>query len=77
MGLRTYRGIRARAERVNVRSLLYILRGLNHNWNEVNNEMFFTSLRSYYQIDYSLVYVVNWVIVLSNVFTPTLKTLDF
>jgi len=30
MGPRTYRGLRASADRVNVRSLSYILWGLNH-----------------------------------------------
>ena len=48
MGPCTYRGLRASDRRVNVWSLLYILRGLKR---EVNNETFFTSLRSYYQID--------------------------
>jgi len=33
MGPRTYRGLRTSADRVNVWSLSYILRGLNHNWN--------------------------------------------
>jgi len=33
MGPCNYRGLRARAHRVNVWSLLYILRGLKHCWN--------------------------------------------
>jgi len=33
MGPRTYRGVRASADIVNVWSLLYILRGLNQYWN--------------------------------------------
>jgi len=32
MGPCTYRGLRASAHRVNVRSLPYILRRLNHYW---------------------------------------------
>jgi len=32
MGPYTYRGLRASAHRVNIWSLLYILRGLNHYW---------------------------------------------
>jgi len=33
MGLRTYRGLRASADRVNVWNLLYIIRELKHYWN--------------------------------------------
>jgi len=33
LGPRTDRQLHASADRVNIRSLLYILRGLNHYWN--------------------------------------------
>jgi len=56
MGPRIYRGFRASADRVNVRNLIHTKRVKPLLKREVNNETFFTSLRSYYRI--SLVYVV-------------------
>jgi len=47
MGPRTYRKLRESADRVNVRSLSYILRGLNHYWN-----LKWTMKRSLHQWDH-------------------------
>jgi len=43
---RTSTGLRASANRVNVRSLLYILRGLNHywTWKEQWNVLYITEI---------------------------------
>jgi len=53
MGPCTYWGPRASSDKVNIWNLLYILRELQQTTTEtgeVNNEKFFTSLKSYYQI---------------------------
>jgi len=59
MGPCSYRELRASAHKVNVLSLLYILRGLNHNWNvkwTLKRSLIFTSPISYNQIEYIACY---------------------
>jgi len=56
LGPRTYRELRTSADRVTLEAFYRYQRIKPPLKREVNNETFFTSLRSYYQI--SLVYVV-------------------
>ena len=49
----TYTGLRASADRVNIWSLLYILRGLNHHWN-----VKWTTKRSLHHSDHIIIFII-------------------